>query len=63
MRRLLVAVASPVAEHGLWSADGVLEVQEEYLKPTRIVTLQHVGSSQTRARTRVSCIGRRILIH
>ena len=25
VRRLLVAVASPVAEHGLWSADAVLE--------------------------------------
>ena len=63
MRRLLVAVASPVAEHGLWSADAVLEAQEQYLKPTRIVTAQHMGSSQTRARTCVSCIGRRILIH
>ena len=28
-----------------------------------LVAPRHVGSSQTRARTRVSCIGRQILIH
>ena len=28
-----------------------------------LVALRHVGSSQTRARTRVPCIGRRILNH
>ena len=30
---------------------------------TGLVALRHVGSSQTRARTRVPCIGRQILNH
>ena len=40
----------------LWSADSVVVAHG-------LVALQHVASSRTRARTRVSCIGRRILNH
>ena len=54
---LLIAVASLVAEHGLqgtWA---------QQLWHTGLVAPRHVGSSQTRARTRVPCIGRRICNH
>ena len=37
--------------------------QAQQLWCTGSVALQHVGSSQTRARTRVPCIGRQILNH
>ena len=39
------------------------DAQAQQLWLTGLVALQHVGSSQTRARTRVSCIGRQILNH
>ena len=39
------------------------DVQAQQLWLTGLVAPQHVGSSQTRARTRVSCIGRQILNH
>ena len=39
------------------------DAQAQYLWLTGPVTPRHVGSSQTRARIRVSCIGRRILNH
>ena len=39
------------------------DVQAQQLWLTGPVALQHVGSSQTRARTRVPCIGRQILNH
>ena len=35
----------------------------QQLQCTGLVALRHVGSSQTRAQTRVLCIGRRILNH
>ena len=35
----------------------------QYLWLTGLVAPRHVGSSQTRTRTRVPCIGRRILNH
>ena len=38
-------------------------VQAQQLWCTGLVAPQHVGSSWTRARTRVPCIGRRILNH
>ena len=38
-------------------------VQAQYLWLTGLVALQHVGSSWTRDRTRVPCIGRQILNH
>ena len=37
--------------------------QAQWLWLTGLVALLHVGSSQTRGRTRVSCIGRWILCH
>ena len=38
-------------------------VQTQQLWLTGFVALRHVGSSRTRDRTRVSCVGRQILIH
>ena len=71
----LIAVASLVAEHEvqahgfqkLWHMGSVaaargLWVQAQQLwRKGLLVALWHVGSSQTRARTRVPCIGRQIL--
>ena len=37
--------------------------QAQQLWPTGLVSPQHVGSSRTRDRTRVPCIGRQILNH
>ena len=37
--------------------------QAQQFQCTGLVALQHVGSSQTRAQTRVPCIGRQILNH
>ena len=45
----------------LWLAGSRAQAQQLWC--TGLVTLQHVGSSRTRARTRVPCIGRRILNH
>ena len=45
----------------LWLASS--RVQAQYLWRTGLVALRHVGSSWTRARTRVPCIGRWILTH
>ena len=39
------------------------DAQAQQLWLTGLVALQHVGSSQTGARTRVPCIGRQILNH
>ena len=39
------------------------DVQAQQLWPTGPVGPRHVGSSQTRAQTRVPCIGRQILNH
>lgn len=33
------------------------------LRGTGLVTLQHLGSSQIREQTHVSCMGRRVLTH
>ena len=77
VRGLPTAVASLAAEHGLqarrlqqlWHA-GVIVVAHGLQsagsavvahRPSR--SSRHVGSSRTRARTRVPCIGRRILNH
>ena len=67
VRRLLIAVASLVAEHRLqarglqqlWLAGSRAQAQQ--LWRTGLGTPRHVGSSRTRARTRVPCIGRQIL--
>ena len=40
-----------------------LRAQAQQLWQTGLVAPQHVGSSRTRARTRVPCTGRRILTH
>ena len=57
VRGLLIAAASLDAEHRLL-VPGLQELWHEGL-----VALQHVGSSRTRARTCVPCIGRRIFNH
>ena len=57
VHRLLIAVASLVAEHRLW----VRELQQ--LWHTGLVALWHVESSWIRDRTHVPCTGRWILIH
>ena len=57
MRGPLTIAASPVAEHRLQTR----RLQQLWL--TGPVAPQHVGSSQTRARTHVPCIVRQILNH
>ena len=67
--RLLIAVVSLVAEHGLqarrlqqlWHAGSRAQAQQ--LWRTGLVAPQHVGSSRTRAQTGVPYIGRQILNH
>ena len=66
---LLTAVASLIVEYGL-QAHRLQQLQHtgsraqaQYLWRTGLVAPQHVGSSQTRDRTHVPCIGRRILNH
>ena len=54
--RLLIATASLVAEHEPCA-------QAKELRCTGWVALQHVGSSWTRDRTQISCIGRQIHYH
>ena len=54
---LLIAMASLVVERWLEST------RAQKLGHTDLVTPWHVGSSQTRVRTCVPCIGRRILNH
>ena len=69
VRGLLTVVASLVAEHGLqahrlqqlWFTDSRAQAQQ--LWRIGLVAPRHVGSSQTRARTRVPRIGRQILNH
>ena len=65
VRGLLIVVASLV-EHGLqvcglqylWHVGfSICGMWAQQLWRTGLVALQHVGSSQTRARTRVPCIG------
>ena len=51
---------------GLWAQQLWLagsRAQAQQLRRTGLVASRHVGSSRTRARTRVPCIGRRILNH
>ena len=66
---LLIVVASLVVENGLqacglqqlWHAGPRAQAQQ--LWRTGLAAPRHVGSSWTRAQTRVPCIGRRILNH
>ena len=55
----LIAVVSLVAEHGLQAS----RLQQLQHVGSVVVAHGHVGSSRTRARIRVPCIGRRILNH
>ena len=65
--KLLLAVASLVAEHGLqglWASVAVapgLWQTGSVVVALGLVAPQQVGSSQTRDRTHVPCIGRQIL--
>ena len=62
--RALGAWASVVVMRGLSSyGSRALERRLSSGGARSLVALQHVGSSRTRARTRVRCIGRRILNH
>ena len=63
VRGLLIGVASLVAEHGSrhMGFSSCMRVQQLWL--TGLVAPRHVGSSRTRARTHVPCIGRWILNH
>ena len=57
---------SPVAEHGLWGPQAQqvqLGAQAQSLWGPDFAVPQHAGSSQTRDRTCVPCIGRWILYH
>ena len=79
VHRLLIAVASLVAEHDFsccraWPPGARASVvvarglsscglQAQQFWRTGLVAPRHVGSSWTRARTRVSCTGRQILNH
>ena len=75
---LLVAMASPLAEHrlrepelsncGTWTQQSGSPALEHRLNScsfsnTGLVALQHVGSSQIRNPTHVSCIGKWMLYH
>ena len=65
----LTIVASLVAEHRLQTrrlsscGSRAPDVQAQQLWLTGLVVPRHVGSSQTRAGTRVPCIGRQTLNH
>ena len=60
VRGPLTIAASLVAEHRLQTRR---LSNCEQLRLTGLVAPRHVGSSQTRARTRVPCISRQILNH
>ena len=64
VRRLLIAEASPVAEHRPGALGHVTcSEHSQQLWCTGSVAPWHVGSSWTREGTHVSCIGRWILNH
>ena len=61
---LLIAVRGPPTTAGLSCCGAQApDAQAQQLWLTGLVAPWHVGSSQPRARTRVPCIGRRILNH
>ena len=62
---LFIAVRGPLTIAASLVADGAQapDAQAQQLWPTGPVAPWHVGSSQTRARTRVPRIGRQILNH
>ena len=60
---LFIAVRGPLTIAATRCGAQAPDAQAQQLWLTDLVAPQHVGSSQTRARTRVPCIGRQILNH
>ena len=60
---LLIAVRGPLTVAASHCGAQAPEAQAQQPWLTGPVAPRHAGSSQTRARTRVPCIGRRILNH
>ena len=60
---LFIAVRRPLTIAVSCCGAQAPDTQAQQLWLTGLVALRHVGSSQTRARTRVHCIGRQILNH
>ena len=60
---LFIAVRGPLTIVASRCGAQAPDVQAQYLWRTGLVAPRHVGSSQTRARTCVPCIGRQILNH
>ena len=60
---LFIAVRGPLTVAASRCGAQAPDVQAQWLWLTGLVAPRHVGSSQTRARTRVPCIGRQILNH
>ena len=60
---LFIAVRGPLTIAASRCGAQAPEAQAQQLWLTGLVAPRHVGSSQTRARTRVPCIGRQILNH
>ena len=60
---LFIAVRGPLTIVASHCGAQAPDVQAQQLWLTGLVAPRHVGSSQARARTRVPCIGRRILNH
>ena len=59
-----MAVRGPLTYRGLSCCGAQApDAQAQQLWLTGLVAPRHVGSSQTRARSRVPCIGRQILNH
>ena len=60
---LFIAVRGPLTVAASRCGAQTPDTQGQQLWLTGLVAPWHVGSSQTRARTRVPCIGRQILNH
>ena len=60
---LFIAVRGPLTIAASRCGARAPDAQAQQLWCTGLVAPRHVGSSQTRARTRVPCIGRRTLNH
>ena len=60
---LLIAVRGPLTVAASCCGAQASDAQAQQLWLSGLAALRHVGSSQTRARTRVPCIGRQTLNH
>ena len=58
---LFIAVRGPLTAAASRCGAQAPDVRAQQLRPTGLVAPRHVGSSQSRARTRIPCIGRQIL--